>query len=99
MQKINPFLWFEKEAGQAAKFYTSIFENSRIKNTTRLENTPSGTVEVVDLELLGQEFTLMAAGPLFKFTPAVSFLVLYSEKEKVDALWQKLSQGGTELMP
>ena len=99
MQKIRPFLWFEKEAGQAAGFYTSIFSNSRITNKTTLHDTPSGTVEVVSVELMGQEFTLMAAGPLFKFTPAVSFLVAYNAKEDVDALWEKLSRGGATMMP
>ena len=68
-QKIIPFLWFEKEAGKVAKFYTSVFKGSKIKNTTTLQNTPSGTVEIVTIELLGQEFTILVAGPLFKFTP------------------------------
>ena len=98
MQKITPFLWFEREAGEVAKFYASIFKDSKIKNTTTLHNTPSGTVEVVTIELLGQEFTILAAGPLFKFTLAVSFLVACKTKEEVDALWGKLSQGGTALM-
>lgn len=97
-QKITPFLWFEKEAGKVAKFYTSVFKDSKIKNTTTLHNTPSGTVEVVTIELLGQEFTILAAGPLFKFTPAISFLVGCNAKEEVDALWEKLSEGGTALM-
>ena len=98
MQKITPFLWFDKEAGEAAKFYTSIFKDSRVKNTTTLHDTPSGTVEIVAIELLGQEFSLMSAGPLFKFTPAVSFLVGFNTKEEVDALWRKLSVQGTALM-
>jgi predicted 3-demethylubiquinone-9 3-methyltransferase (glyoxalase superfamily) len=98
VQKITPFLWFEKEAGEAAKFYTSIFKDSKIKDTTTLHNTPSGTVDVVTIELLGEEFTILAAGPLFKFTPAVSFLVACSTKEEVDALWKNLSQGGAALM-
>jgi predicted 3-demethylubiquinone-9 3-methyltransferase (glyoxalase superfamily) len=97
-QKITPFLWFEKEAGKVAKFYTSVFKGSKIKNKTTLNNTPSGTVEVVSIELLGHEFTIMAAGPLFKFTPAVSFLVGCNAKEEVDALWENLSRGGTALM-
>jgi len=97
-QKITPFLWFEKEAEKVAKFYTSIFKDSKIKNITTLHNTPSGTVEVVTIELLGQEFTIFAAGPLFRFTPAVSFLVGCNAKEEVDALWGKLSKGGAALM-
>src|SRR5215218_6195381 len=98
MQKITPHLWFDNSAEEAAKFYTSIFKNSKIKNVTTLHNTPSGTVEIFTVELLGQEFTLISAGPLFKFNPSVSFLVACSTKEEVDALWKKLSKGGTALM-
>ncbi len=67
MQRITPHLWFDKEAGEAARFYTSVFKGSRIKSSTTLHNTPSGTVEVFTIELLGQEFILLSAGPLFKF--------------------------------
>jgi predicted 3-demethylubiquinone-9 3-methyltransferase (glyoxalase superfamily) len=98
MEKITPHLWFDNNAGEAAKFYTSIFKDSRIKNVTTLHNTPSGTVEIFTVELLGQEFTLISAGPLFKFNPSVSFLVACSTKEEVDALWKKLSEGGTVLI-
>jgi predicted 3-demethylubiquinone-9 3-methyltransferase (glyoxalase superfamily) len=98
MQKITPFLWFDKEAKEAAEFYTSVFKDSKIKDTTTLHNTPSGTVEIITIELLGQEFQLMSAGPLFKFTPAVSFLVACNTKEEVDALWRELSEGGSALM-
>jgi predicted 3-demethylubiquinone-9 3-methyltransferase (glyoxalase superfamily) len=98
MEKIIPHLWFDNNAEEAAKFYTSIFKNSKIKNVTTLHNTPSGTVEIFTVELLGQEFTLISAGPLFKFNPSISFLVACSTKEEVDALWKKLSEGGTALM-
>ena len=98
MQKITPHLWFDNSAQEAAKFYTSIFKNSKIKNVTTLHNTPSGTVEIFTVELLGQEFTLISAGPLFKFNPSISFLVACSTKEEVDELWKKLSKGGTALM-
>ena len=98
MQKITPHLWFDKEAKDAAKFYTSVFGDSKINNTTTLHNTPSGSVDIVDIELLGQEFTLISAGPLFKFNPSISFLVACKTKEEVDALWEKLSEGGTALM-
>jgi predicted 3-demethylubiquinone-9 3-methyltransferase (glyoxalase superfamily) len=97
-QKITPHLWFDNTAEEAAKFYTSIFNNSKIKNMTKLHNTPSGTVEIFTVELIGQEFTLISAGPLFKFNPSVSFLVACSTKEEVDELWKKLSEGGTALM-
>jgi predicted 3-demethylubiquinone-9 3-methyltransferase (glyoxalase superfamily) len=98
MQTITPHLWFDKEAKQAAEFYTSIFRNSKIKNTATLRNTPSGTVDLLTIELLEQEFRLINAGPLFKFTPAVSFLVACDTKEEVDALWNELSKGGSALM-
>ena len=98
MEKITPHLWFDNNAEEAAKFYTSIFKDSKLKNETTLHNTPSGTVEIFTVEVLGQEFTLISAGPLFKFNPSVSFLVACSTKEEVDGLWKKLSEGGTALM-
>lgn len=98
MEKITPHLWFDNNAEEAAKFYTSIFKDSKLKNVTTLHNTPSGTVEIITIEVLGQEFTLISAGPLFKFNPSVSFLVACSTKEEVDELWKKLSEGGTALM-
>jgi predicted 3-demethylubiquinone-9 3-methyltransferase (glyoxalase superfamily) len=98
MEKITPHLWFDNNAEEAAKFYTSIFKNSKIKNVTTLHNTPSGTVEIFTIELLGQEFTLISAGPLFKFNPSVSFLVACNTKEEVDELWGNLFNGGRALM-
>jgi predicted 3-demethylubiquinone-9 3-methyltransferase (glyoxalase superfamily) len=98
MPTITPHLWFDKEAKEAAELYASIFKHSEIKNTATLHNTPSGTVDLVTLELLGQEFRLINAGPLFKFTPAVSFLVGCETKEEVDALWNELSKRGSALM-
>src|SRR5258708_35559564 len=98
MQTITPHLWFDKESKEAAQFYTSIFENSKIKNTATLHNTPSGTVDLLTIELLGQEFRLINAGPLFKFTPAVSFLAACDTTEEVNALWNELSKGGSALM-
>jgi len=98
MQKITPHLWFDKEAGEAAKLYTSVFKDSKIKKRLTLHNTPSGTVESVTIELSGLEFALLSAGPYFKFTPAISFLIGCKTKEEVDTLWKILSQGGTALM-
>jgi predicted 3-demethylubiquinone-9 3-methyltransferase (glyoxalase superfamily) len=98
MQKITPHLWFDKEAKEAAAFYTSLFSNSAVKHTATLHNTPSGSVDLVSIELCGQEFKLMSAGPLFKFTPAISFLVACDTKKEVDALWRELSKGGSALM-
>jgi len=98
MEKITPHLWFDTQAREAGDFYTSIFDDSRVKRTTTLENTPSGSVDIVDVELCGQEFTLLAAGPLFKFNPSISFLVACETSGEVDKLWDALSQGGTPLM-
>ena len=97
-QKITSHLWFDKEAREAAELYTSIFKDSKIKNTTTLHNTPSGETDIVTIELLGQEFTLISAGPLFRFNPSVSFLVACDTKEEVEASWNELSKGGKILM-
>jgi predicted 3-demethylubiquinone-9 3-methyltransferase (glyoxalase superfamily) len=97
-QKITSHLWFDKEAREAAEFYTSVFKNSKTKDTTTLHNTPSGDTEILTIELLGQEFTLISAGPLFKFNPSVSFLVACSTKEETDTFRNELSKGGKALM-
>lgn len=98
MQKITTHLWFDKEAKQAARVYTSAFKNSKITYSGTLHNTPSGSVDTVTIELSGQEFVLISAGPAFKFTPAVSFLVACETRGEVDALWKELSRGGSSLM-
>ena len=98
MERITPHLWFDNQAKEAGALYTSVFPDSRIKNTTVLHNTPSGSVDIVTIELGGQEFTLLSAGPLFRFNPSISFLVACERKEEVDQLWAKLSEGGTPLM-
>ena len=100
MQKIIPHLWFDKEAKEAAEFYVSAFGgDSKITNVTQLHNTPSGDCDVVSFKLVGQEFMSISAGPYFKFTPAISFIVGCESREEVDALWNKLSAGGKTLMP
>jgi predicted 3-demethylubiquinone-9 3-methyltransferase (glyoxalase superfamily) len=99
MQKITPHLWFDKEAKEAAQFYTSVFPSSKINSVTTMYDTPSGDCDVVWFELAGQPFMSISAGPIFKFTPAVSFLVACSTKEEVDSLWKKLNDGGQALMP
>jgi predicted 3-demethylubiquinone-9 3-methyltransferase (glyoxalase superfamily) len=99
VSKITPHLWFDKEAVEAAVFYSSTLPNSRVTNVTTLHDTPSGDADVVSFELLGQPFMATSAGPPFKFTPAVSFLVQCRTEGEVDQLWDTLSQGGTALMP
>src|SRR3989338_10467883 len=105
MQKITPHLWFDREAKEAAEFYISVFsgsafagKNSKIKNVTTLYNTPSGDSDIVAFELSGQSFMAISAGPFFKFNPSVSFHVKCKTKNEVDAIWEKLSKGGTVLM-
>jgi predicted 3-demethylubiquinone-9 3-methyltransferase (glyoxalase superfamily) len=105
-QKISPHLWFDKEAKEAAEFYCTVFPDSKITNITTLHHdTPSGDVDVVSFELWGQTFMAISAGPMFKFNPSVSFFVNFdpsreeNAREKLDAMWEKLSEGGAALMP
>jgi predicted 3-demethylubiquinone-9 3-methyltransferase (glyoxalase superfamily) len=99
VDKITPHLWFDREAVEAAEFYSSTFPDSRVTDVSTLRDTPSGDTDVVSFELFGQPFMAISAGPLFKFTPAVSFLVRCRSKEEVDELWERLSEGGAALMP
>ncbi|MDQ3956209.1 MAG: VOC family protein [Actinomycetota bacterium] len=99
MPRITPHLWFDKEAVEAAELYTTAFPDGKVTNVSTLKDTPSGDCDVVSFELLGQPFTAFSAGPFFRFTPAVSFLVRCQTVEQVDALWSELSEGGSTLMP
>jgi predicted 3-demethylubiquinone-9 3-methyltransferase (glyoxalase superfamily) len=97
MQKITPFLWFDKEAEEAARFYVSVFPNSRIVKTVRYGEAgpgPTGSVMTVAFELNGVPFTALNGGPLFHFSEATSFVVNCQSQSEVDALWEKLSAGG-----
>lgn len=101
MQKITPFLWFDDNAEEAANFYVSLFGDSKVATVTRYgEAGPGapGSVMTIKFELAGEEFVGLNAGPHFKFTPAVSFYVACETAEEVDALWKKLSEGGSVLM-
>ncbi len=101
MKNITPCLWFDGRAEEAAKFYTSIFKNSKIKEISRyteagteVHGQPVGSVMVVSFEINGQEFTALNGGPLFKFTEAISFQVMCDSQEEVDYYWEKLGEGG-----
>jgi predicted 3-demethylubiquinone-9 3-methyltransferase (glyoxalase superfamily) len=96
MQKISPFLWFDGKAEEAAKFYTGIFRNSRITNVIP---GPGGTVMGVSFELEGQEFMGLNGGPMFQFTPAVSFFIKCETQEEIDNYWTRLIEGGGEPQP
>ncbi|MEI3614391.1 VOC family protein [Pseudogracilibacillus sp. SO30301A] len=104
-QTIIPHLWYDREANEAAEFYVSIFPDSRMKNKTILHDTPSGDSDLISFELWGQGFMAINGGPYFTFNPSVSFFVNFDpsrEKdasEKLDEVWNKLSEGGTVLMP
>lgn len=99
MQKIVPHLWYDKEAKEAALFYISLFDQSKLLNTTVIENTPSGDCEMLNFELAGQQFSAISAGPYFKFNPSISLMVACYSAEEVDAKWKALSEGGAQLMP
>jgi predicted 3-demethylubiquinone-9 3-methyltransferase (glyoxalase superfamily) len=99
MQRITPHLWFDKEAVEAAEFYSATFPYAKVTNVSTIKDTPSGDCDIVSFELLGQPFMAISAGPLFRFTPAISFLVRCATPDEVDALWSKLSEGGSPLMP
>ena len=104
VQKITPFLWFDTQAEEAAKFYTSLFRNSRIVGTTyyaaeaaKASGRPEGSVMTVEFELSGQRFTALNGGPIFKFTEALSLVVHCDTQEEVDHFWHGLTAGGEEV--
>ncbi len=100
MQRITPFLWFDGNAEQAAKFYTSIFKNSKIKGVSRYGEAgpgPKGSVMVVNFDLDGEEFIGLNGGPQFRFTEAISFVVNCKTQKELDHYWSKLSKGGQEV--
>jgi predicted 3-demethylubiquinone-9 3-methyltransferase (glyoxalase superfamily) len=91
MQKITPFLWFDGNAEEAISFYTSIFKDAKPGNLHRL---PDGQIITGSFQLHGQDFMVLNGGPMFKFTPAISFFVNCETQEEVDELWNKLLAGG-----
>jgi predicted 3-demethylubiquinone-9 3-methyltransferase (glyoxalase superfamily) len=100
-QKISPCLWFDDQAEEAAKFYTSVFPNSKVLAVTRygkagyeIHGRAAGSVMTVEFELDGQSFTALNGGPVFKFNEAVSFQVLCDTQDEIDFYWGKLSEGG-----
>ena len=104
MQKITPFLWFAETAEEAAKFYVSIFKNSRMGEVTRYNaesaqaaGRPEGSVMTVAFELDGMPFTALNGGPHFTFTEAISFVVHCDSQDEVDHFWTKLTAGGQEV--
>jgi predicted 3-demethylubiquinone-9 3-methyltransferase (glyoxalase superfamily) len=101
MQKIIPCLWFDDEAEEAAKFYVSVFRNSRIGNVTHygkegyeIHGRKAGSVLTVEYEIAGQKFVALNGGPVFKFNEAISFQVRCQTQKEIDYYWKKLSEGG-----
>ena len=99
MERIVPHLWFDREAREAAEFYTTLFENSAVTRVETLHDTPSGDAETVAFTLAGQPFEAISAGPIFRLNPSISFMVPCDTRDEVDRLWQALSQGGEVMMP
>jgi predicted 3-demethylubiquinone-9 3-methyltransferase (glyoxalase superfamily) len=104
LQRITPFLWFDDQAEEAARFYVSIFKDSRITSVVRYDDAaakasgrPKGSVMTVAFELDGQPFTALNGGPHFKFTEAISLVVNCETQEEVGHFWKNLSAGGQEV--
>jgi predicted 3-demethylubiquinone-9 3-methyltransferase (glyoxalase superfamily) len=91
MPKITPHLWYNTEAKAAAEYYVSVFPNSKLTSVTTIHNTPSGDADIVSFELNGQPFMAISAGPLFKFSEAISFIASCKDQEEIDYYWSKLS--------
>jgi len=103
IQRITPFLWFDSQAEEAVRFYTSIFKISEILTITRYgeegaaaSGRPKGTVMTIAFQLDGQDFVALNGGPHFKFTEAISFVVNCESQEEVDYYWENLSRGGDD---
>lgn len=97
MQKITPFLWFNGQAEQAAKFYAAIFPKSKIRKVTRYGDAgpgPTGSVMTVEFEIAGQKFIALNGDSQFKFNESVSFMVHCKTQAEVDRYWKKLTAGG-----
>ncbi|MBW3625449.1 MAG: VOC family protein [Armatimonadetes bacterium] len=103
LQKITPCLWFDDQAEEATRFYTTIFNHSKIGNRSRygeagqeIHGKPAGSVLTVEFELEGQAFVALNGGPAFRFNEAISFQVHCDTQEEVDYFWERLSEGGDE---
>lgn len=103
MQKITPFLWFDRQAEEAVKFYTSVFKKSKVGKVTRygkegyeIHKMPEGTIMTIEFEIEGQKFVALNGGPVFKFNEATSFVISCKNQEEVDYYWDRLTEGGDE---
>lgn len=98
MQKITPHLWFDKEAVEAANFYTSTFPDSKIISTSTIKDTPSGDCDIVSFQIMGFDFMAISAGPIFKLNPSISFHLKCKTTDEANEIWEKLSPGGKIMM-
>ncbi|MDE2718630.1 MAG: VOC family protein [Chloroflexota bacterium] len=94
--KISPFLWFDGRSEEAAKFYVSVFPNSRLLKVERITAGPAEDSATVEFEIEGLKFGAVDGGPMFKITPAISFAVACDSQEEIDYYWERLSEGGTK---
>ncbi len=92
--KINPFLWFDGQCQEAAEFYVSVFPDSRILGSEDLQTGPAKGSGFVEFEIGGLKFAAVDGGPMYKFTPAISFVVPCESQEEIDYYWERLSEGG-----
>lgn len=99
MERIVTYLWFDRQAREAAEWYVSLIPGSRVRTVRTLHDTPSGNADVVSFDLAGRPFMAISAGPLFRFNPAVSFHLKRPSRDDVDAVWSRLVEGGTVMMP
>ncbi len=104
-QKIVPHLWFDTQAKEAAAFYTTVFPDAKITQSTVIQGSPSGDCDVISFDILGYSFQSISAGPYFKINPSISFMVNFDPsqhpdaREQIDAVWNKLIEGGNIMMP
>ena len=103
IDKLVPCLWFDNQAEEAARFYTSIFKNSKIGRISRygeagkeVHGRPAGSVMTVEFELEGQKFTALNGGPVFTFNEAISFQIYCETQQEIDYYWERLTKGGDE---
>jgi len=105
MQKIVPHLWFDREALEAAEFYTTVFDDARITHKSVIKDTPSGDCDIVGFRIMGFEFMAISAGPYFQKNPSISFFVNFDPsqdkdaRKRIDRTWEALMAGGKALMP
>ena len=92
--RLSPFLWFDGQSEEAAKFYVSVFPNSRLLKVEKITAGPAEDNAIVEFEIEGLKFGAVDGGPTFKFTPAISFVVPCESQEEIDYYWERLSEGG-----